>query len=238
MLTKRLGIGVLASALKKGLIVQDEMMDCVREAAALNAAASRAMLRVGVHACTNVTGFGLAGHLAEMLDASGGEARREGQSRAGAGRGGRHLPGRSAAARARARVHRRRRLRRRPAQQSRLASPRFVGAGLEGVGSDRSAALDAERSDAEHSDPRVLALFDPQTSGGLLLAVAGDRHECLVAELATAGAGAYTIGEVVAGPAGSMAVAGRHVERPPRRRLITAPAARPIRVGRSAVRLR
>ncbi len=41
--------------------------------------------------------------------------------------------------------------------------------------------------------------------------MAGDRHECLVAELATAGAGAYTIGEVVAGPAGSMAVAGRHV---------------------------
>ena len=70
---------------------------------------------------------------------------------------------------------------------------------------------DADLSDPARSDPRVLALFDPQTSGGLLLAVAGDRHQRLIAELATAGAGAYTIGEVVAGPAGSMAVADRHV---------------------------
>ncbi len=76
VLTKRLGIGVLATALKRGLIEEAEMMDAVREAAALNAAASRTMLAVGVHACTDVTGFGLAGHLAEMLDASQAEARR------------------------------------------------------------------------------------------------------------------------------------------------------------------
>ena len=59
--------------------------------------------------------------------------------------------------------------------------PRFVGAGRSGGG-----LSDADLSDAEHSDPRVLALFDPQTSGGLLLAVAEDRHERLTAELATA----------------------------------------------------
>ena len=47
VLTKRLGIGVLATALKQGLIEEAEMMDAVREAAALNAAASRAMLRRG-----------------------------------------------------------------------------------------------------------------------------------------------------------------------------------------------
>ena len=71
VLTKRLGIGVLASALKQGLIEERDMMPAIREAAALNAAASRAMRHAGVHAATDVSGFGLLGHLAELLDASG-----------------------------------------------------------------------------------------------------------------------------------------------------------------------
>jgi selenide,water dikinase len=70
VLTKRLGIGVLASGLKKGIVTEDEMMPAIEEAAVLNAAAAAAMARVGVHACTDVSGFGLAGHLGEMLDAS------------------------------------------------------------------------------------------------------------------------------------------------------------------------
>ena len=76
MLTKRLGIGVLASALKKGLISEDDMMPAIEEAAALNAAAAAVMTAVGVHACTDVSGFGLLGHLGEMLDASGAGGRR------------------------------------------------------------------------------------------------------------------------------------------------------------------
>ena len=70
VITKRLGIGVLASALKKGIVTEDEMMPAIEEAAVLNAAAAEAMAEVGVHACTDVTGFGLLGHLGEMLDAS------------------------------------------------------------------------------------------------------------------------------------------------------------------------
>ena len=70
MLTKRLGIGVLASGLKNGIIAEEYMMPAIEEAAVLNAAAAEAMARVGVHACTDVSGFGLAGHLSEMLDAS------------------------------------------------------------------------------------------------------------------------------------------------------------------------
>ena len=50
------------------------MMPAIEEAAVLNAAAAEAMARVGVHACTDVSGFGLAGHLGEMLDASGAAA--------------------------------------------------------------------------------------------------------------------------------------------------------------------
>ena len=70
VLTKRLGIGVLASALKNGIINEAAMMPAIEEAAVLNAAAAAAMAQVGVHACTDVSGFGLAGHLGEMLDAS------------------------------------------------------------------------------------------------------------------------------------------------------------------------
>ena len=74
VLTKRLGIGVLATALKRGLISEDEMMPAIEEAAALNAAAAQAMKAAGAHACTDVTGFGLLGHLREMLEASGAAA--------------------------------------------------------------------------------------------------------------------------------------------------------------------
>ncbi len=172
VLTKRLGIGVLASALKKGLIGEDEMEPAAREAAALNAAASRAMLAVGVHAATDVTGFGLFGHLAEMLDASTGRRHRLADGRA--------------SPRRRARSRRPRRLRRRAAQQSRLPG------------------RPARRVDRE--DPRVLALFDPQTSGGLLMAVAPERHARLLGELGEAGCAGWTIGVVTDEPAGTIAV--------------------------------
>jgi selenide,water dikinase len=57
-------------------------------------------------------------------------------------------------------------------------------------------------------EPRVLALFDPQTSGGLLLAVAPEKHGLLLDALAHAGAGAWTVGEVVAGPTGAIVLEG------------------------------
>jgi selenide,water dikinase len=185
VLTKRLGIGVLATALKRGLIAEAEMMDAVPVAAAPHAPATRTMLAVGVDACTDVTGFGLAGHLAEMLDAS--QAAGDGGERGVAAvihldalplheRVLEFIEGDTIAHGLR--------------NNRDYLLPRFTGVGL--------------------SDSRILALFDPQTSGGLLMAVAGDCHERLVSELTAAGAGAYTIGEVVAGPAGSVALADRH----------------------------
>jgi selenide,water dikinase len=71
ILTKPLGTGILASALKKSAIGEPEMAASVASMATLNAAASRAMLAAGAHAATDVTGYGLLGHAGEMMRASG-----------------------------------------------------------------------------------------------------------------------------------------------------------------------
>jgi selenide,water dikinase len=71
VLTKPIGTGILASALKKDAIDEAQMADAVRWMTMLNAAASRAMLAAGAHAATDVTGFGLLGHANEIARASG-----------------------------------------------------------------------------------------------------------------------------------------------------------------------
>ena len=67
VLTKPLGMGVISSALKEGAAPPALVEEAVEIMAALNAGASEAMLEVGVEAATDVTGFGLMGHLREML---------------------------------------------------------------------------------------------------------------------------------------------------------------------------
>ena len=71
VLTKPIGTGVLSTALKRDLATAAELAPAVTSMTTLNAGASRAMLSVGVHAATDVTGFGLLGHLHNMLSASG-----------------------------------------------------------------------------------------------------------------------------------------------------------------------
>jgi selenide, water dikinase len=187
VLTKRLGIGVLASALKKAVITEDEMMPAIEEAAALNAAAAQAMAEVGVHACTDVTGFGLLGHLGELLDASGVAAEVDVAA----------VP-----------LH--------DGVLDLIAQAVYAG----GLRNNRDflvprllAADETGRADGAEGrfagpitaqDPRVLALFDPQTSGGLLLAVPAKRHGALVAALGAHGVSAWTIGRVTSGRPGAV----------------------------------
>ncbi len=71
VLTKPIGTGVLATGLKRDLLSEAELAPAVAAMTTLNAGAARAMLAVGVHAATDVTGFGLLGHLHTMLLASG-----------------------------------------------------------------------------------------------------------------------------------------------------------------------
>lgn len=66
ILTKPIGFGIITTAAKRGLATAEEIEEVIYWMAALNNRAAEAMQTVGVHACTDVTGFGLLGHLHEM----------------------------------------------------------------------------------------------------------------------------------------------------------------------------
>jgi selenide,water dikinase len=70
VLTKPIGTGILTTALKRDLLPAATLAGAVRVMTTLNAGAARAMLSVGAHAATDVTGFGLLGHLHNLLRAS------------------------------------------------------------------------------------------------------------------------------------------------------------------------
>ena len=75
ILTKPLGLGVITTGIDRRLVNRDVVERVTGVMAQLNQAASEAMLAVGVRACTDVSGFGLLGHLREMVEASGVGAR-------------------------------------------------------------------------------------------------------------------------------------------------------------------
>lgn len=70
-LTKPLGTGILTTALKRGLIADADMQPCIRGMAALNSVGASLGVMKSIHALTDVTGFGLLGHLLEMCEGSG-----------------------------------------------------------------------------------------------------------------------------------------------------------------------
>jgi len=75
ILTKPLGSGVVAHAIKKGRASEAEVREVVEVMTRLNRDACEAMVEVGVSACTDVTGFGLLGHLMAMVQGAGHSAR-------------------------------------------------------------------------------------------------------------------------------------------------------------------
>ena len=70
ILTKPLGVGVLTTAAKAGLVSDDVMGRIYRQMATLNKAARDIMVKYRVHSCTDVTGFALLGHSFEMAQGS------------------------------------------------------------------------------------------------------------------------------------------------------------------------
>lgn len=150
VLTKPLGIGVIATGIDRRLVDAGLETLAVRYMTALNREAAEVMLRIGVHACTDVTGFGLLGHLWEMAAAGGVGAEVE-ASRVPV------IPGVSELVRA--------------------------GAVAGGAHGNYRYARDRYRWEPSLSEEMRLLLCDPQTSGGLLMAVAPDKLDALMAAL-------------------------------------------------------
>lgn len=74
ILTKPLGMGIITTGIKQGVTSEATTREAVRIMGTLNKAAAEAMQKVGVSACTDITGYGLLGHLLGMAKASGVQA--------------------------------------------------------------------------------------------------------------------------------------------------------------------
>jgi cysteine desulfurase NifS/selenium donor protein len=70
VLTKPIGTGILSTALKQNLLDEESVLELKNTMVELNKSASEAMIEAGVNSCTDITGFGLLGHLLEMMNAS------------------------------------------------------------------------------------------------------------------------------------------------------------------------
>jgi selenide, water dikinase len=70
-LTKPLGLGMISTAVKRGVATDEQLRVAVETMTTSNADAAAAMIEAGAHAATDVTGFGLLGHLQKLLAASG-----------------------------------------------------------------------------------------------------------------------------------------------------------------------
>ncbi len=71
VLTKPIGTGIMTTALKRDKATESDLGDAVASMTTLNEGAARAAVKTGVRGATDVTGFGLLGHLGEMMTASG-----------------------------------------------------------------------------------------------------------------------------------------------------------------------
>ena len=164
LLSKPLGTGILMTALKRDRLLDEHYQVAVRWMAQLNAGTAAAMLKYDVHAATDVTGFGLAGHGFKMADGSGVTLAIEESDLP-------ILPG----------------------------ALELCREGMVPGGGKRNREYYGRhvRIGEEVADEIAELIFDPQTSGGLLIALPPDEAEALLSDLQLAGNGeAAIIGRV------------------------------------------
>jgi selenide,water dikinase len=165
ILTKPLGTGIINTAVKASMVSESLSESVTRLMAALNRDAARIMADFDISACTDVTGFGLLGHLAEMVNGSGRSVK---------------------------------------IVSSQVPvipeAEEFAAMGLIPAGAYKNREFREQMINFAETVPRTLQdlLFDPQTSGGLLISVSDVHCAALVSALKDGGiADAAQIGDVV-----------------------------------------
>ena len=162
LLTKPLGIGVLTTAAKADMASQEAIVLAERLMTTLNKSARDAMVNYRVHACTDVTGFGLLGHACELAQGSGVELEL-------------HVGDIDLIPEA-----------------VELARMGILPAGMYRNRAFAEGEVDAGNTELCRQD----LLYDPQTAGGLLMAVDPADAEALLAELRRCVPSAQRIGSV------------------------------------------
>lgn len=167
ILTKPLGTGIICTAIKAGLAGPEITARITRQMATLNRLAAQVMQEYPVHACTDITGFGFLGHLAEMVVDSGLGVRID---------------------TAKVPVH--------------PEALDWAAMGLIPGGAYKNRKFRGPFVDFSANLPQRLqdVLFDPQTSGGLLIAVEANSATELLQALISYGLDAAQVGEVVSTP--------------------------------------
>jgi len=174
ILTKPLGTGIISTAVKKKAASEAIAAEVARTMASLNREASELMQEVGVHACTDITGFGLLGHTTQLAQNS--EVSVVISSGAVP-----LLPG-----------------------VEEFARQGLCPAGLQRNRDFYSSTVVIEKQVPSHIQD---ILFDPQTSGGLLISVTSSKANRLLEKLLDAGVkDAALIGEVIGRPKGTVTV--------------------------------
>ena len=164
ILTKPIGTGILTTALKAEMLPTEVLEKLVAQMTRLNDKACQTMLEVGVHACTDITGFGLLGHACEMAEASGISIELD----------SRKIPV--------------------IPESLHFAHMGLIPEGMYANWEYRNAMVQATYKDED----TMSVLYDPQTSGGLLMCVAEDNSIAMLAKLHEMGvADAAEIGRVI-----------------------------------------
>ena len=169
VLTKPLGTGVINTAIKRGIASEAITENISRMMAALNRTAAEVMMQFSVQACTDITGFGLLGHLAEMVEDSGMALRLDSSQ----------IPIFPEAI-------------------------EYAKMGMMPGGTFKNKEFRLGMIEFSSGvDPLIQdILFDPQTSGGLMICIKRDQADALISKLIDEGvAASKIIGEVISAPA-------------------------------------
>ncbi len=163
ILTKPIGTGIMSTAIKAKLAEENQIQEAVAVMSRLNRYAAEVMADFDVHACTDVTGFGLAGHLIEMARGAKKQISLYSQKV--------------------------------PLLKGVLT---FANMGLVPAGAHKNRAFFKDLTRVSPVMDRALAdlMFDPQTSGGLMISLKKQEAPFCVAQMEKKGINARIVGEV------------------------------------------